>query len=97
MPVTAQPVPLTSKTRYAVATFTAPDSPNNAGNAATLHMSDWTSKGWVPMGVAAQYSEHELEGTTVKATPLWAVHVLMSCAPSHLNSCQTPTGPAPHP
>jgi hypothetical protein len=94
----AQPKALPKKPIYAVATFTAPDSPNNAGNEATLHMPDWTKNGWSPVGIAAQYSEHENEGATVKGTPLWAVHVLMTCSPSVVNSCQSATGPIPpHP
>jgi hypothetical protein len=95
--VAAQPVALAAGPAYAVATFTDPTSPNNAGDEATIHMSDWTRNGWVPMGIAAQYSEHELEGTTVKATPLWAVHVLMTCTRSRTRSCRAPMGPVPHP
>lgn len=93
----AQPKPLPVKKVYAVATFTAPDSPTNAGNQATLHMQDWVSRGWTPLGVAAQYSMQEAEGTTVKASPLWAVHVLMECTAGPGSRCQAPAGPQPHP
>jgi len=93
----AQPKPLIAKKVYAVATFTAPDSPVNAGNEATLHMNDWVARGWTPLGVAAQYSMQESEGTTVKASPLWAVHILMTCTVGHGSQCQAPMGPQPHP
>ncbi len=113
-PASAQPSlpatkPLSGKPLYAILSSTVAGSNGSASGAAKAadrKLQDWVRRGWVPISIAAVYSDKETgtEGREVTTSRAWAVHVLLTCTPVLTGkkpvTCLRPgaaPGPAPHP